>query len=216
MKVFSFGDSWAAGAELRPGQKTFSQLIAEELNVEHTTFSKEGFSLGQIMFSIFQNHESLTKDDIVLVIVPPDTRWYNMNTQTAPEMYSIMGGMIEWFEFAKDKPLDWFILHHNLFIYTIQTILSKKGCKFLLAHNYGRLEILPQFKSLIDTDLFLSDKSLTYSLVNSDWDNYNKLKEDCPPNEYFTGPYFLGNKTHPNQYGHQQIAKLLMEKLNVK
>ena len=127
-----------------------------------------------------------------------------------------MGGMPEWFEFAKDKPLDWFILHHNLFIYTIQTLLSKKGCKFLLAHNYGRLEILPQFKNLIDTDSFLSDKSLTFLLANSDWDNYNQYKEDCPPNEHFTGPYFIGNKTHPNQSGHQQIAKLFMEKLNVK
>ena len=67
----------------------------------------------------------------------------------------------------------------------------------------------------INKDYFLSEDSLTTLLGAEDWlENYNKHdRKDGPETENFSGKYFEGKLTHPNDLGHQQIAKMIYEKL---
>jgi hypothetical protein len=37
---------------------------------------------------------------------------------------------------------------------------------------------------------------------------------DGPPLDIFTGKYFAGCKCHPNELGHREIARLLIQKYN--
>ena len=211
MKVYTFGDSWGAGAELKPKEITFGKIIADKLNVEHDNLAVEGSSLGVILFTLLQNNNLITDDDIVLIVVPPDVRWYGMNVNH--EFYPVLLDTDEWKRMLHDKPIDWFIQHHNLFIYSIQSVLNSKGCKYIMMHNYGELCIKPEFQTLIDNNVFLSNKSLTSLLSSSDWNNYT-LDSDGP-NIKFTGKYFAGNFSHPNQDGHYRIAELINEKMKL-
>jgi hypothetical protein len=98
-------------------------------------------------------------------------------------------------------------------------MLRYTGCKFLLAHNYGLLELNKSYVQLIDANnTFLNDTdSLTKLLSGSEWsDNYNKsMQHDGPTEEVFVGKYFEGNSSHPNQLGHQRIFEMLIERMNL-
>jgi hypothetical protein len=124
----------------------------------------------------------------------------------------------EWTKAIIGKDIQWFIYHHSLFIFAIISMLRLKGCKFILCHNYGALELHPRYKSMIDCDNTFLDKnnSLTMLLTDRDWkDNYNRnFKWDGPAPSLFVGKYFEGNLFHPNQLGHERIAELLLERMN--
>lgn len=216
MRVFTFGDSWGAGAELQPKEITFGQIISNHLKVPHLNFSFSGYSLANIMFIMIDNYESITDNDIVLVVIPPDVRWYTMDHRK--QFKPLWINTDEWKTTLHDKPIEWFIAHHNLFIYTIYSMLTAKKCRFLLMHNFGRLVIKPQFQSLINREAFLSTKSLTELLTGSDvWENYQSRNwdEDGPDANRFTGKYFAGTQFHPNQLGHYRIAELINEKMKL-
>ena len=111
--------------------------------------------------------------------------------------------------------VEWFRYHHNLFIYTIQKILTDVEAKFVLAHNYGQIELLPEFENLIDKNVFLDfNKSLMTILGAIDsFKSYNKDLEDGP-GHWEKQKYFIKNDNHPNNKGHKVIADLLRNKFN--
>lgn len=213
MRVYSFGDSWAYGSELKPGDRTFGQILADKLRITHINHGTPGFSMGNVMLSLLEQTANLTKDDIVIVILPPDIRWYTMTKTKAWK--SLQSNNQEWIDYFVEKPIEYFIHHHNIFLYTMQSALKDKQCKYVLCHNYGNLQILPQYENLIDRSVLLSEHSLTQLLSDDDWnDNYDiDKKSDGPPR--FTGKYFLGNYNHPNQLGHKRIAELINDKLKI-
>lgn len=225
MKVFSFGDSWAFGSELNPNDQRYGDVLAKKYNAEHLNMGAPGASLGQLLYDFlkYATDYPFAKDDIVTFIIPPDIRWYNIGPRhgDGPVMcYTTFVGEDEWNDFAKGKDIGWFLYHHNLFIFSIIEVLKKHVDKFLLAHNYGKLEILPQFKNLISfEDVFLSKDSLAnmLSFFDSDgYDNYDALMTQDGPG-FFRGKYFEGNDTHPNALGHEKIAELFYERFeNVK
>lgn len=215
MKVFSFGDSWGYGSELKPKEIPFGQIIANNLGVEHINLSKEGMSFPCIMFEIFDHAKKINEDDVVLIIIPPDIRWYSMDP--AKKFYTVTpfkSTEEEWKNYVLKKPLEWFIHHHNLFMFSIQSLLKEKKCKYMMAHNYGTLKIVDPYVELIDTSVFLSDMSLTKLLGSNDWKE-NYTKDSDGPDIEFTGKYFAGNITHPNQLGHKKIAELINQKMKL-
>tara|TARA_B110000503_G_scaffold96050_1_gene144514 strand:- start:292 stop:672 length:381 start_codon:yes stop_codon:yes gene_type:complete len=126
--------------------------------------------------------------------------------------------MPEYARFADALSTEWFIYHHNLFIYTIITMVTQKTKNLILAHNYGKLVIHEWFSDKIDKQYFLSENSLTALLGSTEWlGNYSKHdRKDGPETEHFSGIYFEGKLTHPNDLGHRQIAKILYDKLQQK
>lgn len=212
MNIWSFGDSWAAGYGLKENEKRFGDYIAKECQAAHINHGVAGSSLGHILEIFTKKANKIKQSDLVIFIIPPDIRWYNVKEQ---KFYSIFSGMKEYNKFIKNKNSYWFTYHHSLFIYTIINICKDIGCKFVLAHNYGVLSFENCFESLIDINCFLDiNKSLTTLLGGNDWyENYSdKLTDDGPP--FIYGDYFIKNDTHPNELGHKMIANLILRKIN--
>lgn len=211
-----FGDSWAAGAELTPSQQPFVYWLSQKLACEYVNHGKQGSSLGLILHTVVANLKTINHGDFVVVIIPPDVRWYEENEQQG--FYSLANHQQEeYFRFLHRKSLEWFRYHHAIFIYTIQNILQDRGAHFVMTHNYGQINEVQKYGLDIDLNKFLSQSSLTELLQEkmSQWHSYPKehhYEQDGPGQEHFHGIYFQGCQTHPNELGHQRIAELLHDK----
>jgi hypothetical protein len=220
--IFCFGDSWGAGAELKFNEHPFVHWFAKELGSNYKNFSKEGSSLGIILHTLIDQITAITKNDTVLVIIPPDARWYDENAEKG--FYTVMNWQREdYFKFLNNKTLEWFRYHHALFVYAIQKILNDIGCYYIMAHNYGQIKELQKYKLQIDYQRFLSDTDLSNLLSDKPkiWKSYpedlppeHRFDQDGPPDNLFTGKYFEGCKCHPNELGHKRIAELMIQKYN--
>jgi hypothetical protein len=211
MKIVCFGDSWGAGAEL--DSKTefpFVYWLSHHYNCEYINYSKNGMSLGLVTKMLLDNSNIISSSDIVTVVIPPDIRWY---TETEGRWKTIGNFDGEWEKFMKTgKTSEWFIYHHNLFIINIIMVLRSIGCKFVLMHNYGRLEI--RYDNLIDDRYILSTKHSLTDMLNGDnafAHQYDLEIGDDGPNATFKGKFFDGNLHHPNELGHKKIAELVIE-----
>jgi hypothetical protein len=221
--IYCFGDSWAAGAELKYKQHPFVHWLAEHLNTPYKNFGKNGNSLGLIVHSITQELNNIQSSDIVLVVIPPDSRWYDENSHQG--FYSLSSSQREDFlKFLNYKTLEWFKYHHALFVYLIQKMLTDRGCYYIMMHNYGQIDNIKNYNLNIDYDRFLNQQDLTTLLSEKEytWTNYPDHLEpehrfdntDGPSLDIFIGKYFEGCKCHPNELGHKRIAELTLEKYN--
>ena len=180
--LYVFGDSWAEGAELTDSEKPFAPYLAELLNTSYLNLGMCGASLGHILQTIIARVDQLQEDDTVVVIIPPDIRWYSIH-----ENYSFNSLLIGMKEYDDTLSIEWYIYHHNLFIYTIISMVTQKTKNLVLAHNYGKLIIHEWFTNKINKDYFLSEDSLTTLLGAEDWlENCNKHdRKDGPETENF-------------------------------
>lgn len=209
--LYVFGDSWAEGAELTDKEKPFAPYLAEMLNTPYSNLGMCGASLGHILQIVIATVDEISEDDTVVVVIPPDIRWYNIH-----ENYSFNSLLIGMKEYDNTLSIEWYIYHHNLFIYTIISMVTQKTKNLVLAHNYGKLIIHDWFTNKIDRSYLLNEQhSLTALLGANDWlENYsNTDRKDGPETENFVGKYFEGKLSHPNDLGHQLIAKMIYEKL---
>ena len=221
-KIICFGDSWAAGAELDlETQQPFINWLADELAMPCVNYGQQGSSLGIILHTLVSKIPEINNNDTVIVIVPPDARWYDENQEQG--FYSLMNWQRDdYFKFLNNKTLEWFKYHHAVFIYTIQKILDDAGCKYIMAHNYGQINEYSEYNLNIKFDKFLSQSSLLELLSpgNTEWKSYPthlpawlRFNEDGPTAKQFSGKYFEGCECHPNEPGHKYIAQLFLEKL---
>jgi len=219
-KVFCYGGSWAYGSELEQPQiveHPFVHWFSQKLELPYVNYGQERASLGIILNKLSQTIDKISKDSIALIIVPPDTRWYDENEEEG--FYSIFDSgdskiKNDFMMALNDKSIEWFIYHHLLFIYAIQKLFDDKGCCYIIAHDYGELPNSDKYHFPIDYNHFLDkDRGLTSILSNNEavpYKNYNI--NVMPANQNFRGKYFEGNATHPNELGHQKIAELFYNK----
>ncbi len=224
--IYCFGDSWGVGSELKKGEKPFVELF----NEPYKNYSFAGNSYPIIMVAFLDNYKDIKPEDTVIIVVPPDIRWY---TQLGDAFKNFNIGVPfhknfpnkKYMEWIDDKDSRWFIFHSSLFTYTIQTILDKIGCRYLFMHNYGGEFIIDdRFKSLINIDNFLNIKKSLTDLLSDSTDDYSAWKRepikkwwkklaDGPTRKAFSGIYFEGNLHHPNQLGHYRIKELVEDAL---
>lgn len=210
-RVFCFGDSWGYGSELKllQGERPFAKLVAEKIGCDVENRSRPGRSLGLIVRDIAKLAAKIQDDDLVLIVVPPDSRWYT-EWQTLDYENNA---------FFIDKTDAWFEYHHQLFVFAICEMLEKVGCEYMLMHNYGRFPLEKQeyWFSGFHHDRFLSTKSLTEILSDSDVDStMSPIVIETSQHQLFRGIYFQGCDFHPNQMGHEKISQLVLEKLSSK
>src|SRR6056300_383979 len=126
--IWVFGDSWAEGFGLKEGENRFSDYFHPVTNL-----GMSASSLGHITSIVLQASKDFREGDTMIVITPPDTRWYHIGPNYLT--HSIFNGhpqqekVLEIF----DSP-EWYIYHHSLFIYTLINIAKDKGMKICLAH----------------------------------------------------------------------------------
>lgn len=218
--IHCFGDSWAAGAELQKGQQPFVHWVAQQLDQPYINHGKNGISLGMIVNGIAQELPKITSGDLVLVVVPPDIRWYDQNPGKGFYSLSILQ-KDDYIKFLNYKTLKWFAYHHALFVYVIQKMLNDANCDYIMMHNYGQISDTQPYNFPINHTKFLSQHDLTTLLTKQThswhWPPDTQILTHIieladPPTGIFTGPYFQGCDYHPNEQGHQEIARLIVEK----
>ena len=218
--IHAFGDSWCAGAELTAHDKTFVQVLADNLNCKWGNHGKNGSSLGEILQTIVEHSGAIHNNDLVLVVVPPDVRWY---TKQHAQYKTISAGERQHFLMFDDVDPSWFSDHHKQFIFTIQSIIRSQGADCIMQHNYGTLVPHTEWDQLIDWQCWIDpNQSLTELLGGEKWDNLNDnrisrpIDRSGPWSSCFTGKYFEGCEYHPNALGHSYIAELIFNKLKDK
>lgn len=239
--IYGFGDSWMYGAELDlKKENPFIHHLSKKVNSEYKNFSDQGMSFGHItQTTLFElKNNNVTKDDFVIIVIPPDIRGYGESdgvfysimvmedtrkdfikrSQRNTESFGNQGYLVDSIHHWDSIPTRtlWYSYHHSLFIFTLQSILKSIGCKYVMMHNYGKLKITTEFKDHIDISKFLDYKeSLTTLLNGVDIDTIaNKI--DGPSPDIFTGKYFEGMGTHPNELGHKKIADFIYNNKNFK
>lgn len=241
--IYCFGDSWGEGYELdfAKGERPFVYHLSKELNLKFKNLSVSGNAYPVIVTQVFNaiqdvmgkdnitgertRSPGIQKDDIVLIVIPPDIRW--MDERDKRDDYQGVGGFRSWSMGTGDlvnrryvswlgqKTRVWFRYHASLFTYAIQSALDSIGCRYLFMHNYGgEFTIDHHFKFLINTDNFLNiNKSLTTLLGGKDEYEAWNLKFDGPQVDLQDDKYFEGTRGHPNELGHKRIAELIKEKI---
>lgn len=229
--IYCFGDSWGYGSELDLNyEKPFVNLISDELGVPFDNKSIEGSSFGHITHEII-THNTFTSNDLLLVIVPPDVRWYFENINNSISTLFLPNN-----NFLNDDTIDeirktelslyvstithrkiWYEYHQSLFLFTLQEFFRRKGVHFLFIHNYGKLKIYNPFNDLLLKENFLDfDRSLTSLLTNLEDVNLMQKQLDGPYKNMFVGEYFEGKGYHPNQLGHHQIKNIILKNKKIK
>lgn len=205
--IWVFGDSWAEGYRLKEGEKRFSDHFEGEVTNKGLAAS----SMGHITSDVLQNSPDFKEGDSLVVIIPPDTRWYNIANEYRTS--SIFNGRPEQQVVLElHSYTEWYIYHHSLFIYTLINLAKDKGMKLVLAHNYGNLEIAPFFD--IPDSVFLDrNKSLTHLLLGVEvWED-NLRVHDKNSMHNVQHDYFIPGDNHPNEKGHKVIADMIIDKL---
>ena len=233
--IYCFGDSWGAGAELNINENPFGYWLARDLGEKFINLSIFGNSYPLIVTQLFENFSNenkfsenklikiksgsfydIHKSDIVLIVIPPDIRWMEMDESSRFKPWTFDDDSERYMSWLGNKTKVWFRYHASLFTYTIQSALDSIGCKYLFMHNYGGEFIIDHgFKSLINPDNFLDiKKSLTTLLGGNDYYESWNLKSDGPTTKIKgKSIYFEGNDVHPNELGHKKIAELIKEKI---
>jgi len=213
MKIITFGDSWSAGWGLKKEENTFTNFLAYFLRCKEINYGKSSSSLGHILHDMAQNIHNVKQNDFVIVIIPPDTRWYTESGRY--NFRSMLLGDKDYKNFINDKSDYWFRYHHSLFVHSIYNICNQMNLNYILAHNYGNLEFIKPFDQLIPDSIFLDRyNSLTTLLGGEDYANYD-LNHDGPP-DTIKGNNFIHNDTHPNEKGHKLIAEMILGKIHEK
>lgn len=228
--IYCFGDSWGYGSELNfVHEKPFINLISEELNIPFINKSVEGASFGHITHDII-THPNFNQNDLILIIVPPDVRWYFENINN-----NISSLMIPNENFLTDTTIDeirkselllylntvthrkvWYKYHQSLFLFTLQEFFRKNNLHFLFIHNYGKLNLYEPFNGLLSKENFLNfDRSLTSILTNMEDPDLIEKQLDGPYKNMFIGKFFEGNGYHPNQMGHIEIKNIILKNKKV-
>jgi hypothetical protein len=224
--IYCFGDSWGYGSELDLSYEVpFVNLLSKEVNVAFENLSRAGSSLGNITHDIFCLDNKFKKGDFVIIVVPPDIRWYFENKYggieslwMAPQYYFhdnpglddlYVKELRHYIDTASEKKT-WFDYHNSLFLFSLQEFFKKIDIDFLFIHNYGKIKLYQQFKKLIYQENFLNfNRSLTSLLTEQEDTDIIEKGTDSPTKNIFTGVYFKGNDCHPNQLGHQKISEIV-------
>ena len=209
-KLFVFGDSWPQGSELHPGEKTFGELIANNLGWEFDNRAIPSTSIPHLILQfqeVISNSHYFEFDPIdpetsvmLFFLTSPlrDLIWENGKTRELNPRHP--------------EDLDWYAKYSTdeLHIYRTNTTLLalQRMCDFYNVDSYyiwgwDKVDLWPE----IDQTNFLH-----CSAAELFTDCYTGIIELSNSNNKY-----LASGSHPNQMGHQLIAdnltKFITEKL---
>lgn len=212
--IYVFGDSWAYGYGLPDRNKNFGSLIGQYYSQPVENYSVPASSMGHITYEVMKHAEKFEPGDKVIVILPPDVRWYQINNGHASSLFNGMELYEDWLE--KHGTEEWFTYNHSMFIYTLINICKQKSdiledVGLVLAHNYGKLNLHSYFP--IDDYFLDKEHSLCYLLTGKEWWETNYDINIDNHMSVIKHPNFLPNDNHPNETGHKLIADMIVRRL---
>ena len=227
-KVITYGDSWAIGSGLdidyihpihkdlttmplipheeldKQNEKPYVYTVAKQLGCESMIRANVGKSLGVITSTLLKDISNgvdnfdgtkyiLDDKTLLLIMVPPDTRWYTQDGSDE-QFTELRIGDEEHKHFLVGKGRYWFQYHQSMFISTIHQALKHRDIPYLTMNNLGKFDCIDGLSPLVDWDRHLfRDSDLT-----------DRLKR---------GHDFAFDNEHPNQDGHDKIARWCLERI---
>tara|TARA_B100001113_G_C21082006_1_gene610364 strand:+ start:412 stop:1119 length:708 start_codon:yes stop_codon:yes gene_type:complete len=190
-------------------EKPYVYHVAQELGAKSMIRANVGKSLGVIAETLIKDvtnpidnkdFKKYILDDktLVLIMVPPDTRWYTHDEDNEDSFTELRIGTEEHKYWLGNKGRYWFEYHQSMFISTIHQVLRHHGIPYLTMNNLGKFgvfECIDSLRPLIDWDKHMyRDSDLTSRLQR--------------------GHDFAFDNEHPNIDGHKKISKWILEKIN--
>jgi hypothetical protein len=200
-----FGDSWPAGAELAPHEKTFGAIIAENLGVPFLNYCRRSTSISHLVLqlrSFLDENPQRTPTQAIFFLTSPvrdlawkDDQWYELNPSEAADYNQT------YFKKYHSKQLEWY--RTNVTVTSLMYLCATHDIKDLYVWGWETIDLwpdIPRYKFWQQgekTVLDMFDDRGTKTLI--------EYKND--PNNLYIAP----KKSHPNQRGHQLIAQRLSE-----
>ena len=173
-KIYSYGDSWCRGSELTDkdvdveNRRHYTYWISKSLNCPYEIVADCGASFGSIVQQVINDLQKFDSKSLVLIIVPPDVRWYDQDGRDDEEKFRDISSTDDDYIplLGVHKGTYWFRWHWSLFLYTLHSMLNQKEIPFITMHNWGKMseDLLPVYEDLIDWNKHLSQDSLSQLL----------------------------------------------------
>lgn len=206
-KFITFGDSWPAGAELQPGEKTYGELIAEKKQIEFENYSIQATAAENMLLQLqkfiglaeFDHYQytalfSFTGLHRFQYFTHNGAQCTNVSP-TGPLPDDVVSA--NYYKYLHSRALD----HFKFYMTTValQGLYQKYSINDYYVLSFSRVNWATQDFTGIDRTKFY------------DQGNINFL--DLFGCKYITNKnkYFHGNLGHPNQQGHQLIANTLTD-----
>lgn len=188
----------------KQNEKPYVYTVAKQLGCESMIRANVGKSLGVITSTLLKDISNgvdnfdgtkyiLDDKTLLLIMVPPDTRWYTQDGSDE-QFTELRIGDEEHKHFLVGKGRYWFQYHQSMFISTIHQALKHRDIPYLTMNNLGKFDCIDGLSPLVDWDRHLfRDSDLT--------DRLQRGHDFCFDNE------------HPNQSGHDKIAQWCLERI---
>ena len=192
----------------KQNEKPYVYTVAKELGCESMIRANVGKSLGVITSTLLKDISNgvdnfdgskyiLDDKTLLLIMVPPDTRWYTHHEKDEENFTELRLATEEHMNWIGDRGRYWFEYHQSMFISTIHQTLRHHGIPYLTMNNFGKFGLFECINSLIP-------------LI--DWDKHMYRDSDLT-SKLQKGQDFALDNEHPNQSGHDKIAQWCLEKI---
>jgi hypothetical protein len=213
-KFIVFGDSWPWGADLKPGEKTFGELIAERKNIEFQNYSEISTAVEhmilQLQRMIRESNFDNTSYTALFSVTALSRFMYFSENPNFDFKYKTNCGYVMFNGVEKDDAASdaYYKYIHSIklekFKFYMSIMTLQNLCKQFNINDYYALSF-----STVEWDSTLEGIDR-----NKFWDNGCTNFLDMfgcqfvdPENKYFAGTA----SAHPNQLGHELIANNLYE-----
>ena len=207
-KLVVFGDSWPYGCDLHPNEKTFGQLIAEELGYEYLLFAEPETSIDNMILQLNRFIKQKNTDDCIALfcLTAPSRSLYFSN---GPKITSVMwdgpkqNDIVSqaYYRHIHSDELDFFRLTQSLIV--LQSLCQQHNIIDCYVNSFSKIN----WEAL---DLVGVDMSRIYQQGKESFLDFFGCSYVDPSNEYFQG----SAAAHPNQRGHKLIAEKLSTWIN--
>lgn len=207
-KLFVFGDSWPQGSELKPGEKTFGEIVANNLGFDFDNRAQPSTSIPHLILQLKEvidnaNFLDMYKDQsfFLFFLSSPlrDLYWHNGKTMEL--------------EPAHPEDADWYVKFHsqelaeyrvNTSLLALQHLITIYKIPSFFVWGWEKVDLWKE----VDTSHFYPISCA--EMFTDNYTTFQKLQES-------KNRYIWPNFGHPNQLGHQLIAdnltKFLKQKL---
>lgn len=209
--VVTFGDSWPAGVELLPGEKTFGQLISTHYDSKFYNCSEPGTSnehmLLQLDSFLKNNKQDIEKNTCAVFFLTEALRTIFWDKEQ--QVRCLRGidngiGAEVYYKHIHSNELD--IFRANQCLLALQRMCQQHNLNDFYVLGWSKFPIM----------LSGIDLNKVYQQGNSTCLDMFKIFETDPTDDpnfiyYDYNHYIRPNQCHPNQLGHQTIANNLIK-----
>jgi len=214
-RLLFFGDSWPHGDELKPGEQPFPDLVAKTLGCWRHNYSQSSTSIAhlvpQLRYAITHSAVSDQPYSIsdgtcsaVFFLTSPirDMRVYSVDNVTHYEEINAESPRYTWYY------KNWQNSNHdahktNVIILALLQLCSLHNIQPYFVWGWDSVDLWPE----IDSEIFYPKTCLHM---------FDPLAINLYELQCKQDPHIWPNQGHPNQLGHQVIARYLADWLNTK